>query len=96
MSLGTLLGITQICLSLGYLVISIRQTISTARSGHIRSLDLRLLQTVFGPIILFISGSILILQGWRQDPVLLLKDALISILVGYLIILDLMKSYRNS
>lgn len=94
--LGVLLGIMQICMALAYLAISIRQTISTTRSGRIRSSDLRLLQAVFGPIIILISGSILISQGWRQDPILLSKDALMSILIGYLIILDLMKSYRNS
>ncbi|MDX2216025.1 MAG: hypothetical protein SFY66_22360 [Oculatellaceae cyanobacterium bins.114] len=95
MILASVLGLIQILSALGYFVVSIRQIIFAAQSGRADRTDLRILQITFGPAILLASGIILFLQGWRQDFILILKDILMSILIVYLIILDLKSSYRN-
>ena len=89
MALGSILGLVIILGSIGYFAVSISQVIVTGRSKPASQITLRILQLIAGPTILFLSGIILLFQGWRQDPSLLFKDFLMSILIGYLILLDL-------
>lgn len=91
MFLGSILVIGSIV----YFSTCIRQVISATRTGRADDMALRISEIIFGPVILLISGCILFTQGWRQAPILLLKDVLMSILLCYLLVLDLKKSYRN-
>lgn len=87
-----LLGLALILGSIGYLSISATQVREADRLNHADDVAVRLLQTVFGPIVLMISGLILLIQGWRLDPLLLFQNLLMSMLVGYLIISDWRRS----
>ena len=74
------LGILQALGALGYFALSIAQ-----RSHRI-----------FAPFLLLLSGGILYLNGWRLDPLLQLQQLSISVLIGYLIFLDLKNSTQST
>ncbi|MEX0269251.1 Ycf66 family protein [Leptolyngbyaceae cyanobacterium UHCC 1019] len=96
LNLGSILGLLQILIALGYLAVSIAQIASAIGSQRNTDILLRVLQLIFAPIILFLCGAILFLQGWRLDPILQFQQLLLSFLISYLILLDLGRSNRNS
>lgn len=85
---GFLLGLLLILGSLIYFAISIAQ-ITAARSQRNADITLRIIQLIFAPTLLLVSGCILFLHGWRLDPILQFQQFLMNILIGYLIFLDL-------
>jgi type III secretory pathway component EscS len=87
---GTSLGVLLIIGSLIYFAVSFQQAIVDRGSNS------RVIQLSFGPLILFVSGIILLFQGWRQDPILTFKDLLMSTLMGYLVFMDLKRSNRTT
>lgn len=89
------LGLLQILGSIGYLVVSVLQIIEATRPPYRRNPILfRILQVLFAPVTLFTSGTILIFQGWQLDLSFQFQQFLISILLVYLIFLDLQRSSR--
>ncbi|MCC5637977.1 Ycf66 family protein [Nostoc sp. CHAB 5844] len=54
-------------------------------------------QTLIIPIFLLLSGFILVFQGWRLDPILQFMQLLLSVLIIYLCIKDIVINggYRN-
>lgn len=89
LSLSTILGFLLILGSLGYFAVSMAQIIVAVRSQRDADTVLRIFQLIFAPFILLLSGLILLFQGWRLDPILLFQEFLMSLLIGYLILLDL-------
>ena len=89
LSLSTILGFLLILGSLGYFAVSMAQIIVAVRSQRDADTALRIFQLIFAPFILLLSGLILLFQGWRLDPILLFQEFLMSLLIGYLILLDL-------
>lgn len=87
-----LIGVVLILGAIAYFGISLVQVNTAFRSGGSDDRVLRILQVIAAPFLLFISGGILWFQGWRQDPVLQFKDFLMTIVIGYLVVLDLKKS----
>lgn len=87
-SFSSLLGILLVFGSIGYLIISIEQAREATHLNSTDDIAPRLLQTFFGPVLLLASGLILLIQGWRLEPLLLLQNLLMSMLVGYLILSD--------
>ncbi len=83
-----LLGLALIVGALGYLAISINQVSKAASANRSGEIILRTIQAIFGPIILFSSGVIMLFQGWRLEPLLLFQNLLLVVLVGYLILID--------
>ncbi|WP_416233408.1 Ycf66 family protein [Anabaena sp. UHCC 0399] len=49
-----------------------------------------ILQGVLSPVLLLVSGIILILQGWRLDPLLQFQQFLLLLLIIYLSFKDIM------
>ncbi|PZV05399.1 MAG: hypothetical protein DCF22_24690 [Leptolyngbya sp.] len=96
LNLVSIAGLLQILASLGYLAVSIAQIANAIRAQRNADILLRILQMIVAPLILFLSGAILLLQGWRLDPILQFQQLLINILIGYLIFLDLSRSNRNT
>ena len=80
-SFATYLGFLQIIGALGYYL-----ALPVAQRSH----------RVFAPFILLLSGGILFFNGWRLDPVLQFQQLSMSILISYLIFLDLKKSTRST
>jgi Ycf66 protein N-terminus len=85
----SLLGIAQILGALGYLALSIGQIIAAMRSNNANNIALRVLQLLLGPLILLISGMILVFSGWRLDPILQFQEFSLTILIAYLIVQDI-------
>ncbi|MDZ8238814.1 MAG: Ycf66 family protein [Nostoc sp. ChiQUE01a] len=44
---------------------------------------------IFTPIVLLLCGGILFFQGWRLDPILQIQQFLLSLLIIYLTIKDI-------
>ena len=92
LNLSSIIGLIHALGSLGYLIVSINQVIVATRSNRSDGMTLRIVKLVFGPLILLISGVILFFDGWRLDPTFLLKEVLMSMLIGYLLFSDLKRS----
>ncbi|MEH1978997.1 MAG: Ycf66 family protein [Nostoc sp.] len=62
------------------------------------ALALYIIQLIFTPIIMLLSGAILYYQGWRLDPVLQFEQFLLLLLILYLSIKDIVINavYRDS
>jgi hypothetical protein len=89
LNLGSLLGLLQVLGSLAYFVVSIGQITAAVRSRRDTDIALRIFQFIFAPVMLLLSGGILFLQGWRLDPILQFQQFLMSMVIGYLVLLDL-------
>jgi lysylphosphatidylglycerol synthetase-like protein (DUF2156 family) len=85
-NVASLIGFAYILLSLVYLIFMIVWLASRARRLNSSSLVLYIIQVIFIPIILLLSGLILIFQGWRLDPILQFSQLLLTLLVFYLIV----------
>ncbi|WP_407897173.1 Ycf66 family protein [Scytonema sp. NUACC26] len=71
--------------------------VSRARRLNSSSLVLYIIQLIFIPIILLLSGFILIFQGWRLDPILQFSQLLLTLLILYLVVKDIFINaiYKN-
>ena len=86
--LASLLGILYIAIAVVYLVIARTSPVNGA-SGSSSLTNLRyVLQSVALPIFILLSGFILILNGWKLDPLLQLEQLLLFIVIAYLISKD--------
>lgn len=86
---STVLGLLHVLGAGVYFAISINQLVTATRTNSGNDTVFRTLQLIFSPIILLLSGAILIFQGWRLDPILLFQVVLTTFLIAYLIWLDL-------
>ena len=96
-NLAGLLGIFYILLAVAYFILVIIWLAQTARRLNASALVLYIIQAIFAPILMFICGFILVFQGWRLDPILQFMQILLSILIIYLSIKDIVINavYRN-
>ncbi len=88
---SSLLGLIQVLGSLGYFVISIAQLAKPGKSRKKIELIFRIFQLIFIPLMLLLSGIIILFQGWRLDPALLFQDFLMMIIVSYFVCLDIIR-----
>ncbi len=92
----SLIGIVYFLLGLAYLAISIAQVMVIPRnSGVATKIATRIIQSLVGPFLLVLSGLILLIQGWRLDPVLQLQQVFNLILIVYLMIRDILRTRSN-
>ena len=90
----SLIGLIHFAASVGYFAISIAQITKVDKRKSFE-LPCRILQLIFIPIFLLISGIILLFQGWRLDPILQLQQLLMLILTSYLLFLDWTRSFSS-
>ena len=83
------LGILQIIFCLFYLIFGIIQLIRTRNRLSSSAKIFYSIQLVVIPAFLLLSGSILIFQGWRLDPILQFQQFILSALVFYLSLKDI-------
>jgi len=86
---ATLLGLLNIFLSLAYVALSIALPIARREEMGITGKILYIIQAIIAPFILFLTGFILIFQGWRLDPILQFGYFLLNFLVIYLGVKDI-------
>lgn len=96
-NLAGLLGIIYILFGVAYFILVIIWLAQTARKLNASALVIYIIPAIFAPILMFICGVILVFQGWRLDPILQFMQILLSILIIYLSIKDIVINavYRN-
>ncbi|MEH2111171.1 Ycf66 family protein [Nostoc sp.] len=88
-NLAGLVGTIYLLWAIIYLILTVAWL--SQRGTRLRgwALALYIIQLIFTPIIMLLSGAILYYQGWRLDPVLQLEQFLLLLLILYLSIKDI-------
>ena len=86
-NISTLIGFVHLIIALIYLRKSVTKLMLVIRnSGTFTEITSQILQVLILPIILFLSGGILLVQGWRLYPLFVFQQLLITGLLIYLMI----------
>lgn len=96
LNVASLLGIIYVLLGAAYLILMVCFLVKTTRLTN-WALSLYIIQGIFIPVLMFLSGVILIFQGWRLDPILQFGQVILFLLIIYLTIKDIVINavYRN-
>ena len=86
---ATLIGVVHMIIGIIYFVFMIAWLIPRFTRLSSWATTMYLIQIIFVPIALILSGFILTFQGWRLDPILQLGQFLISLALFYFLIKDL-------
>lgn len=86
---ASLLGLIQIIFGLFYLIFAIVQLMRTRYRLSSSATIFYIIQLVLLPPLLLLSGLILLFQGWRLDPILQFQQLILSALVFYLSLKDI-------
>ncbi|MBD2512144.1 hypothetical protein H6G91_33820 [Nostoc muscorum FACHB-395] len=81
---ATLLGNLYIVLAIIYLFIIISWLVLRRNTLTTPALLIYIVQGVLAPVVMLISGIILMIQGWRLDPILQFQQLLLFLLIIYL------------
>jgi hypothetical protein len=97
LNIGSLLGIIYVLLGAIYLILMVFFLFQRATRLTNYALWLSILQAIFIPTLMFLSGLILIFQGWRLDPILQFGQFLSFLIIIYFGIKDIVINsvYRN-
>ncbi|MEH2407450.1 Ycf66 family protein [Nostoc sp.] len=89
LNIAGLIGIIYLLWAILYLILTVAWLVQ--RGSRLRgwALTLYIIQLIFTPIIMLLSGVILFYQGWRLDPILQFEQVLLLILILYLSIKDI-------
>lgn len=94
---STFSAVVNVGLALVYFVCSIAQVIEALKSQkQPLAIATRITQTLFAPMLLLLGGGIILLNGWRLDPILVFNQFIMQILVAYLAALDIRRIIRRS
>lgn len=96
-NLAGLIGIIYLLLTIPYFIFMLVWLVRRGARLAGWALALYIIQVIFTPIILLLCGFILLFQGWRLDPILQFGQLLLSLLIIYLTIKDIVINavYRN-
>ncbi|MFN6474111.1 MAG: Ycf66 family protein [Nostoc sp. SerVER01] len=89
LNLAGLIGIIYLLLSIVYFLLTLAWLVQRGTRLRSWSLSLYIIQVIFTPIVLLLCGGILFFQGWRLDPILQIQQFLLSLLIIYLTIKDI-------
>ncbi len=89
LNLAGLIGIIYSLLAIIYLILTLAWLVQRGTRLRGWALGLYIIQVIFTPIVLLLCGAILIFQGWRLDPILQFEQFLLSLLIIYLTIKDI-------
>jgi Ycf66 protein N-terminus len=97
LNIGSLLGIISVLLGAIYLILMVFFLFKRATRLTNYALWLSIIQAIFIPALMFLSGLILIFQGWRLDPILQFGQFLSFLIIIYFGIKDIVINsvYRN-
>lgn len=79
-----LIGTLYLVLAIIYITLMVRWLSQRKNTLTIPILTIYIIQGVLAPICMFISGIILIIQGWRLDPLIQFEQFLLLVLIIYL------------
>ncbi|MEH2165861.1 MAG: Ycf66 family protein [Nostoc sp.] len=94
---ASIMGIIYLLLAVVYLIFMVFWLVKRGIRLTSWALALYIIQAIFTPIIMLLSGFILVFQGWRLDPILQFGQFLLFLLIIYLLIKDIIINavYRN-
>ena len=96
-NVSSLIGIVYLLFAIVYFILMLVWL--SQRGNRLTGLGLALyiIQVIFTPLVMLLCGVILIFQGWRLDPILLVLQFLLLLLIVYLSIKDIVINvvYRN-
>lgn len=87
--IAALIGLSQVILGLVYLIYTIVKLLRTRNIWSNLITAFYIIQLLIVPTILFFSGCVLILQGWRLDPILQFQQFILFLLIVFLIIKEM-------
>ena len=94
-NIASFLGLLQIIFGLFYLIFVVVKLVRIANRVSSFTTIFYIIQLVIIPIFLLLSGSILLLQGWRLDPILQFQQLILFALVVYLSLKDIVINSVN-
>lgn len=89
LNLAGLIGIIYLLLAIVYFILTLAWLAQRLTRLRGWALGLYIIQAIFTPIVLLLCGGILFYQGWRLDPLLQFEQFLLSLLIIYLTIKDI-------
>ncbi|NJL02678.1 MAG: hypothetical protein HC838_17695 [Spirulinaceae cyanobacterium RM2_2_10] len=92
---ASIIGAVYCLLVLGYSILGITVAVGQFANNRPEQGLRYLLQVAFFGIIFFVTGGILIFNGWRLDPILQLSHFLLLLVVVYLAAVDLLMGFLN-
>lgn len=97
LNVASLLGIIYVLLGAIYSIIMVFFLVQRATRLTSWALSLYIIQAIFIPALMLLSGFILIFQGWRLDPILQFGQFLSFFVIIYFAIKDIVINavYRN-
>lgn len=85
---ASIIGIFYVLFAITYFIFMIVWVRQGASKLNDSSIAFYIIQTIFAPFLMLIPGLILVLQGWRLDPILQFGQFSLFILVIYLSVKD--------
>lgn len=94
-NIASLLGFIQIIFGLFYLIFAIIKLIQTRSRLSNSTTVFYIIQLILLPPLLLLSGIILVFQGWRFEPILQFQQLVLSALIFYLSLKDIVINTVN-
>jgi hypothetical protein len=88
-NLAGLIGIIYLLWAIIYFILTVAWLSKRGTRLTGWALGLYIIQLIFPPIVMLLSGVILFFQGWRLDPILQFEQFLLLLLILYLTIKDI-------
>ncbi|WP_019508884.1 Ycf66 family protein [Pleurocapsa sp. PCC 7319] len=89
----SVVGLFDVLGGIGYFILIITQVLESVRkSNSSLYIILKVLELLFCPIALLLSGGILIFNGWRLDPILQFQQLLFHLIVIVCLVKEAMRS----
>ncbi|BAY27947.1 Ycf66 family protein [Calothrix sp. NIES-2100] len=94
---ASLLGLLYIIFGISYMIFMVTVLFRRASSLNGIAFVIYLLQALLIPSIMLLVGLIFVLQGWRLDPILQFAQFLLTLIIIYFCVKDLLNHefYRN-
>lgn len=92
---AAIFGLIYLILGIIYPILTI--VVLTKRSNELNSLAkvLYIIQAIALPIVFLLCGLLLIYQGWRLDPIFVVSQFLLMVLIIYLAFKDIWLNFRD-
>jgi hypothetical protein len=97
LNIASLLGILYVIFGIAYMLFMVSLLFRRVNRLSGGTFIIYLLQALLVPSIMLLTGFIFIFQGWRLDPILQLAQFLLTVLIVYFCIKDILVNeiYRN-
>lgn len=97
LNIASLLGILYVIFGIAYMIFMVFLLFRRVNRLSGGAFIIYLLQALLIPSVMLLTGFILIFQGWRLDPILQFSQVLLTVLIVYFSVKDILinEVYRN-